>query len=139
MKRCCCAPIDKFKYGRVLAESRLLLPSTSDMSEKLQKVLVTLKNDDISLVIKNDPIIRQLGEKLCFKKGNNEEHYTSIRNTLREVGRLLIHLRKSVGPSDARLEYFLNPAFHKQVLLSTRCVAGFCHNSMKFDVPLVMI
>ena len=38
------------------------------------KLINTLKNDDISLVIQNTPRIRQLGEKFCFKKGYNEEH-----------------------------------------------------------------
>ena len=44
------------------------------MGKKLQKVFNTLKNDDTPLVIKNTPRIRQLGEKLCFKKGYNEEN-----------------------------------------------------------------
>lgn len=90
VKKCNFAP-ELRKHGKILENSRILLPcGENSLSDGLRKILLTMKDDAVSLVVKNDTLIRQLGQKLSSKHGNNKENYHYIRNTLKEMGRLLI-------------------------------------------------
>ena len=52
-----------------------------------------MRNDEISRIVKSDNTILAFGEKLCTKRGHDEEQHNYIRQKLREVGRLLKDLR----------------------------------------------
>ena len=74
-KRCNFTP-ELRKHGKILENSRILLPCAEDnISDGLRKILLTMKDDTVSLIVKNDSLIRQLGQKLSSKHGNNKESY----------------------------------------------------------------
>lgn len=88
----------------------------------------------MSLVVKNDTLIRQLGQKLSSKHGNNKENYHYIRNTLREMGRLLICVNKKTGSSN-ELANFIDPFQFDLLVNCTREVAGCSNETSQFKTP----
>lgn len=134
VKRCNFAP-ELRKHGKILENSRILLPcGENSVSDGLRKILLTMKDDAVSLVVKNDTLIRQLGQKLSSKHGNNKENYHYIRNTLREMGRLLICVNKKTGSSN-ELANFIDPFQFDLLVNCTREVAGCSNETSQFKTP----
>lgn len=73
---------------------RLIRDSHVKASTKFSEVLSTFKDDDVALVVKNDPLIKEWGERLCLTHGHNKTRYRNIRSRLRRVANVLITLRK---------------------------------------------
>ena len=78
--------------GRVVNKCRLLVQSTksTETTSDLNQIIAKLTNDDIEKVVKSDSIILQFGEKLAKRVGHDSDQFSCVRNTLRELGRLLI-------------------------------------------------
>ena len=66
---------------------------------------------------------------------HNAAQYSNVRNTLRELGRLLLRLRKTVGPGCAPLSDFLHPNHFKGVIQDTKEVAGFNEETHLIKTP----
>ncbi|XP_062608302.1 uncharacterized protein LOC134270140 [Saccostrea cucullata] len=136
VRRCELAPSQRQKYGKILHFSKMLMPaSEGEMSVGLRKIFITMKEDIVSTAVKNDYLIRQLGEKLACKHGNNGEQFHYIRNCLREMGRLLLSLRKQTGADDAELSSFIDPRKFDIVVQSTKEVSGFSMETTKYKTP----
>lgn len=134
-RRCPLAPEDTSKTSRPLGKSRMLLPVPNGTSIGLKTVLDTMKSDDIGLAVKGDALILQLGEKLFLKNGHDREQFSYIRNTLRELARLLLELRKSCGEVGFRLTDFIDPVFFQKVVECARVVAGFQPTTHQYNIP----
>nr|XP_022308439.1 uncharacterized protein LOC111114442 [Crassostrea virginica] len=133
-KRCNFTP-ELRKHGKILENSRILLPCAEDnISDGLRKILLTMKDDTVSLIVKNDSLIRQLGQKLSSKHGNNKESYHYIRNSLREMGRLLICANEKTGSSN-ELSSFIDPFQFDLLVNCTREVAGCSQETSQFKTP----
>lgn len=139
VRKCVLAPEGKPRHARVVQNSRLLLPAPKGTSVGLNSVLISLKNDDISRIVKSDHLIKQFGEKLYLKNGHDCEMYSYIRTKLRELGRLVVQLRKSSGQTSASLQDFINPLMFRSVLLAAKEVAGFSDTSHKFRIPALAL
>ena len=135
VRRCPLAPYDKPKHRRVLDRCRMLLPAPTGTSAGLSTVLSTLKSDAIGRAVKGDQLILQLGERLFLRHGHDLEQYTYIRSTLRELSRLLLELRNSIGPDDASLRHFIDPAMYQKVIECAKTVAGFEISTHQFNIP----
>ena len=91
--------------------------------------------DKIGLCCKGDELIRKFGERLFLKHGHDVDQLAFIRNSLRELGRLLLKLRVTVGPLDADLRSLINPGSFQQVAATARDIAGFDNTSHTYDTP----
>lgn len=133
--RCPLKPVDLKSSGRVVANSRLLLPVPASASDALKIVLTTFSSDAVSRLVKSDPLILQFGEKLCLRLGHDRENFSNIRNTLRELGRLLKQLRESAGLPDGNLDAFIDPLYFQNVVSSAKHIAGFSEKTHLFTTP----
>ncbi|XP_060085124.1 uncharacterized protein LOC132564488 [Ylistrum balloti] len=80
---------------RLKSQASLLLPSSVVISEGLQrKVLSRMNTDEITMVVRNDPVILRIGEKLFQKHGHLPHLYPHVSQKMRELGRFLISVRK---------------------------------------------
>ena len=112
-KRCMLLPKDKKVHSRLVSHNRLLLPTSKGTSLGLKGILVTFNSDLVSRMVKSDPLIIQLREKLYHKLGHDKDQFSLIRISLRELGRTLRRLRQSVGSRDAKLADLLTHCIFK--------------------------
>ena len=59
------------------------------------KIFGRMRVDDVSICVKVDDVIIKYGNIMCRKHANNGDQTYHITNKLRELGRLLLHLRTS--------------------------------------------
>ncbi|XP_054272746.1 uncharacterized protein LOC128993019 [Macrosteles quadrilineatus] len=97
---------------RVQVESRVLLMSSliQDHNQPAifnEKILKPMKDDKVTETCKNDPLILKLGN-LQFEKYGLTKHEL-IRQEMRQLGRLLLTLRKLSGGGDKTLKDWFEP------------------------------
>ena len=89
------------KQERVQAKCALLLPVGEGASQKLREnVLEKMQHDDVSIVVKNDPLILNYGSRLYDKVGHDKHTHNYVSQKMRELGRLLQkarHQSKSIS------------------------------------------
>jgi hypothetical protein len=80
--------------GQTLKNSKVLLWSALDrQSNVLATVLANMREDEISRAVRNDPLIVKFMDILLVKYDGEKQHI--VRQRARELGRLLMHIRKS--------------------------------------------
>lgn len=88
----------------------MLNPSAASSSENnsiLSRLLSTMKRDEISLIAKNDWLIKKVGLFLVEKYGEKQQHLTSQK--IRELARFLTELRAADFSPNAQLSDFIKP------------------------------
>ena len=83
------------------------------ISEGLRKLLDPMVNDEIGSLVQNDNLILDFGARL-FARLRQRKHYGYIRAKMRELGRLLLHLKKK--DQNANLESFIHPSKFPEVV-----------------------
>jgi len=81
-----------------------VLYSAASVSPALSEVLGAMKRDEVSLVVKNDPLILSFGNLLAHGQASSN---TSER--MRQLAKLVLQLRKATESSDGDLASFLKP------------------------------
>ena len=122
------------RRGRVVHKSDLLKPPVG-VSFKLNKVLSPMKRDDISLIVKTDSLIIEVAKREYLKLGHDVAQHGYIRNKLRELGRLVIQLRKNTNLPNASLEVFIHPHHLKDIFKAVQDIAGFSEVNQLYNVP----
>lgn len=128
--KCVNQDIEKGPMKQLVRKGRLLLPVEGTDSDKLKEILATGKMDHVSILIKNDFLIKLMGERQCKKNGFDKDRYGGIRNKLRELGRLTIAIREATKEESGDLARFLHPKYFRDVLAATRKVASFKDGSV---------
>ncbi|XP_034027942.1 uncharacterized protein LOC117512090 [Thalassophryne amazonica] len=66
------------------------------MTPGVRGMLIRMKQDEITFAVQNDPLLLQLAQSLCDNYENTADHahHDFTTNTLRELGKLLLILRK---------------------------------------------
>ena len=129
IKSCDCKPEDGDhtpKYQKVQAKARLLLnpaASSSDNSSILSRLFSTMKRDEVSLIAKNDWLIKEVGLFLVEKHGEKQQHLTSQK--MRELARLLTELRAADFSPSAQLKDFIKPAKFDIVVNAVKSLSNF--------------
>lgn len=134
VKRCLLAGDGVKKHNRHVAQGKLLLPTSDGVSDSLHSILATLKNDDISRAVKSDDLILKLGERISLKHGHDRSRFSYVRGTIREIGRLLLELRKTKSEGES-LSDFIHPGQFKFVIEATKSVAGFNASTNSYKTP----
>ncbi|KAI4455379.1 hypothetical protein MML48_9g00013103 [Holotrichia oblita] len=96
------------------------------------EVFNIMRPDDISAVVKNDPLICLYGEAL-LSKHKRQQIVTVVSNKMREMGRLLIALNTTQnlnGLFDA-----LKPDMFQHLLCATKQISGYDESTKRFKSP----
>ena len=101
----------------------MLFGALKKSSNMLDNVLATMRNDDITLLAKSDPLILDVGEMLVQKHGVSKASDTS--QTMRELSRLVIQLRKIDGDPRAQLSNYIKPSCYDTVVNAVRELCTF--------------
>ena len=126
---------DKAKRKRHHVASSMLLPSSDQATTDLkEQILSTLAQDEISLIIRNDPLIVSFAMRLFIKHGNSRHQHQYIRSKLRELGRLLLEARR-IQPSIVTLSDCIDPARFMDVVKAVQVAAGYGTSSRCYDAP----
>jgi len=107
--------------NRVQSRASMLLPISSAVSDSLKEIFKRMKVDETSMALKLDPVVIKYGNVLCAKHYNNDDQTYHISNKLRELGRLLIAMRKQKLVDN--FEGIINPKLFPDVV---KCVMALC-------------
>lgn len=100
-----------------------LLMKTKDTSEQASVILSTLRDDEVSLVIKSDRLLLRLAAKMAKKHSFDKSRYNYMRNTLRQLAKLLMRLKR-IRPDITSLEEFIDPMHFQDVIEAVRLMVG---------------
>ncbi len=107
------------------------------ISQGVWKLLTVMKDDDISAAVRSDFCILQLAQSFYNKHGQDPTKYDYIRQKLREVGRLLLILRKEF--SVQTLEDAVRPANFYVVIQAVKRVSGFDDGKHSYQTPSLVL
>lgn len=137
VRRCLSKPVeDQAEIGKTRV---LSLATMSDLALKQQispgvwKLLLPMKDDEISSAVRSDLCIIQLAQSFFNKHGQDPTKYDYIRQKLREVGRLLLILRKDFSLHS--LEDAVKPANFSVVIQAVKKVSGFDVEKHSYRTP----
>ncbi|XP_067032827.1 uncharacterized protein [Acropora muricata] len=113
------------KYQKVQEKAKLLLfPAIcSDSSNVLSKLFAAMKSDEVTLVARNNWLIKELGVLLIEKHGDKQNHFVSQK--MRELARLLLQLRTTSASLDAQLSDFIKPGEFDVVVSGVKALSKF--------------
>ena len=94
--------------GRHQVEGRRLMPSTGDASPELLELMACMRDDAVTAACRQDSLILEFGVRLFKKLGHERHLHAHIREKMRELGRLLVELKKDF-PEES-LQAFIHPA-----------------------------
>lgn len=103
------------------------------ISQGVWKLLTGLKDDDISAAVRSDFCLLQLAQSFFNKHGQDLTKNDYIRQKLREVGRLLLILRREF--SIQTVEEAVKPANFKVVVQAVKKVSGFDDDKQIYRTP----
>ncbi|XP_070568060.1 uncharacterized protein [Ptychodera flava] len=104
---------------------------------ELENILSKMQYDDISKIVKSDPLILQFGADLCATGNFQEGHYVSCK--MRELGRFLLEVRK-INPSVTSLAGCLsNRQNFSVVVQATQMLAGMIEGDKSVKVPSLVM
>lgn len=107
-------------------------PFTQALPSNVKKMLLTMKQDRIASVVQNDFLLIQLAQCLSEKFEQKPVKYDYARQTLREMGRLLLVLQEK---SVLGLEDAIKPKNFYKVVEAVKYVAEFNQKRQKYNKP----
>ncbi|XP_048829702.1 uncharacterized protein LOC125706891 isoform X7 [Brienomyrus brachyistius] len=119
--------------NRVQALCAFAEPAPSEVSKQLWKTLSGMQADEVTKALKNDSHIIKIGEHLLNKKGSSDAAQTWTRQTLRELGRLLVTAKKYT--SLKTMEDFINPSKYLEVIKAVQITCGYQRETEKYKIP----
>ena len=144
-KNCLFKKTNSTSTGRnIQSNALLLMPIPDDVSDEFWKIILEMKNDDVTAVVKKEPLIRKLGEKLFKRHGRRTEvdgkitYDTAktdyIRQRMRECGRLVIE-GKNFGLNT--MEDFVLPGNFQTVVKVVKALTGF--TGVTYRIPYLAL
>ena len=135
-KRTCSKKHGRKNGGRVQRDALSQLPLEPGVPRGYQDVLDSMVLDDISLICKTDPLIKQFGLRMYRKLGNQQNRRQYISGKLRELGRLVKKLQVSdTDPPSSFLSAFLTPEKFDAIVEAVRSICDFDIETNKYGVP----
>lgn len=113
----------------------LLLPFAGESSEAFKRDIISRMNQDAATAaVRLDRLIMKFGDRLHFKHGHLRYRWQYIRERIREMGRLLVEVRKQV-PSVQGLADCIVPEHFHAVVKAVRCLCGFDEDEHVYSKP----
>ncbi|XP_051981270.1 uncharacterized protein LOC127642861 [Xyrauchen texanus] len=119
---------------KVQASCSLLLPMDSEVSSGLKKIIGDMTYDAVTQVVKSDPLILALGERMFLKNGEVSRHRADIRNKMRELARLLL-VTRTIDKDIVTFKDLINPGKFNTVLDGVKKMTGFDNSTNRFSIP----
>ena len=126
---------DNNSRSKLAVSSLMLLPQSTVHSTLFQKVLCSMKSDQISRVAKSDDTILKLGDKLCNKHGHDADKHNYVRQKMREMARLLVELRKTTQRPNNGLASFFHPQYYRSLVACSKIVSGYDESRNRYGTP----
>ena len=102
----------------------MIMPTiTKEENSVLNQVIASMKNDEFSLITKNDHLIKRFGSVLVDKLGT--KNAANISQKMREIARLLRQLRETDKNHDAQLSDFIKPETFDTVVQAVKTLCNF--------------
>ncbi|KAF0726508.1 Uncharacterized protein FWK35_00030336 [Aphis craccivora] len=115
----------------------LLMAFTSEDTQLVEKVFPRMSPDEVSLVVKGDILIRAFGSR--YLKCHKEKHLiTVVSNKMRELGRFLIEMRKSMKTCQSLIDC-LKPELFDNIISSTKSISGYDATNDTFMSPSLVL
>ncbi|KAG8002337.1 hypothetical protein GBF38_018361, partial [Nibea albiflora] len=137
VRKCLSKPVEaNAELGRTRVLSLAKMSESTlcqQISKGVWKLLTAMKDDDISAAVRSDYSILQLGQSLFNRHGQDPTKCDYIRQKLREVGRLLLALRKD--SAIYTLEDAVNPKNFHVVIKAVKKVSGFDEEKNSYQTP----
>ncbi|XP_024121096.1 uncharacterized protein LOC112142076 isoform X1 [Oryzias melastigma] len=136
MKRCHLSKeVKGLKPGktRVQALCAYAQPVPDNVSAQFWKMVLEMHNDEVSDIVRKEPVILKFGEHLYGKHGHDVTKHEYIRQKLRETGRLVLQAKRC-GKLKRISDFFL-PANFPHVIEAVHKVAGFSQETSTFKTP----
>ena len=121
--------------ARVQVRGRALLPSEHDAAAGLERILCRLNDDDVGNAVREDDLILEYGKRLYSRLGHEPHQHAHIREKMRELGRLLLHLKKD--NQGAKLRDFVQPSKFREVTDAVRAMGGL--KDGRFAIPSIAL
>lgn len=110
---------------------------TSEDTQLVEKVFPRMSPDEVSLVVKGDILIRAFGSR--YLKCHKEKHLISVvSNKMRELGRFLIEMRKSMKTCQSLIDC-LKPELFDNIISSTKSISGYDATNDTFMSPSLVL
>lgn len=106
---------------------------TQAISPGLWKILKNMRQDEIAAVVRNDFLILQLSQALYNKHGSDPTKFEYIRQKAREMGRLLLTLKKT--KSIFSFEDATKPKNFYKVIEAVKTLAGYDEEKNCYRTP----
>lgn len=120
---------------KIVQQSNALIASVlnPNVNEHFRKnVLEKLLDDKVGKVAKSDETIVAFGMTMVEK--HEEDQYELTRQSMRQLGRLLIGLHTITKDSEAQLKDLINPSHIDDIILAVRHVSGI-HTASEQKIP----
>ena len=135
-KTCPFKPDSQTDHGghRCQARGGLLLPFSPEASEELKRdIMSVMHQDEVTDAVRTDDLIMKFGSRLHFKHGHLQHRWQYIRDRIRQMGRLLVRIRKTT--SLKFLRDCIVPEHFKCVAKAVRDVCGFDEDEHAYTTP----
>ena len=119
----------------MMTKSKLLMPPPVGVRHELQALLVPMNSDTVSRIVKSDSLILELARREFLRIGHDKDQHNHIRNKLRELGRLLMQLRRNANQPNASLQDFIHAGKLADIVRAVQDIAGFTPSQNIFKVP----
>lgn len=105
---------------------------TPDFPSPVKKMLSVMKQDQITSLVQTDFLLAHLALNLCKKYEGSSDKHGYVRQTLRDLGKLLIALKEKSIPS---FKNAIKPKNVYKVIMTIKHVAGFKKDLQRFSKP----
>ena len=119
---------------RVQANASELIPIPNSASSGCQKIICSMQQDAVSFCIRNDDLICKFGDSLYAKHGHEKSQRGYMSQRMRELGRLLLEVRK-IDPTVKTLKDLCKPGQFELAVEGAKKVAGYSEDSENFAKP----
>ena len=100
---------DKAKHNEPIENGKLLLPLKVKSRYLYANILLHMVDDEVRCTIKSDPLLTAYGVRLYEKYGHEIHNRSYIANKLRELGRLILSIRKITSTKKKIWKVALSP------------------------------
>lgn len=127
---------DPSKRFNAQVEGQTVMAGNFGPNDVLRKtgLLNMLRADNVSLVVKKDPIICEVGRR--YIRRHKEKHLLLVaKRTMRRLGRLLIAVRQIALKQHLTLIETLTPQNFKMLIRATHNISGYNEQTRSYDSP----
>ncbi|XP_070550411.1 uncharacterized protein [Ptychodera flava] len=126
--------VDQRSHRYQKAASYLLPVADSTSRQVKEKVLPSMRQDDVTLAARNDRLIMTFAARSYEQNAHKKKINSFVSERIRTLGRLLIQMRQ-IDSSIKELDDCIYPAKFNSVIHAVRSLAGFDEEASTYTTP----